>query len=136
MKNKKGLSRIMVIVVAGLWAYNIYRTIQNHQLKNESVQSSEEQFTNIPPVLYNKDSFDLELPRLDPFLQKRTDRRTNSTLVSNNPTSHSQRNSNQRRSTKQNGVSNPNYQWPKISYLGFVRNHNTDHQYAATSMEN
>jgi len=126
MKNKKGLTKILIVVVAGLWAYNIYNTIQNHQLKNDSIELTEENHSTLPPILYNKDSFDLKVSRYDPFLERQTISTSHNRQVStasNQQTSNSQQTAN-----VQATATEPAFSWPKIEYLGFVKNHSTAHQ--------
>ncbi|MFT5819689.1 MAG: hypothetical protein ACI8ZM_000914 [Crocinitomix sp.] len=124
--NKKSWTRVLIVIVAGLWIYNIYRTVENYQVKTDT--QSEQQNTNMSfaPVMFNKDTFLLDLPLDDPFL--RNEKRWNQlSTTSNYPnaTNSSQRN-------QQRPVSAPpiekKIKWPAIQYFGFIRNHNAGRQ--------
>ncbi len=121
--NKKSWTRILIVIVAGLWGYNIYRTIENYQMKTESDKGRERIPMSFAPVMFNKDTFELSLPDPDPFLKEQS---TWKSTVTSSSTTH-----------PQNVVPTPVIQtnplpisvpWPKINYYGFLRNHEQDHK--------
>jgi hypothetical protein len=134
MKNKKGLTKILIVVVAGLWAYNIYNTIQNQQLKNDSLLLTEENNSSLPPVLYNKDSFDLVVSDYDPFLEMQSSYSRDDRIRPEQPFESQRQNSSAAQIIQPN-PSSP-FQWPKLTYLGFVKNHSTNHQLCLLKFDN
>ncbi|NOQ74890.1 MAG: hypothetical protein GQ574_22945 [Crocinitomix sp.] len=132
--NKKSWTRILIVIVAGLWAYNIYRTVENYQVTTET--QSEQQNTNMSfaPVMFNKDTFLLDLPLEDPFLRNGT-RWSQSMTTSNVPPSANQ---SQRNPQRQNPAPpiDKKIEWPAIEYFGFIRNHTANHQLCMLKIAN
>ncbi len=122
--NKKAGTRILILIVAGLWAYNIYRTIQNAQFKNELQENKVNAPLTFAPVLFNKDTFELFLPDKDPFLKN------------GSFTAQPLQNLNENSSTKppvkkENLAPQPVHvpkKWPEIAYFGYLKNHQSNHQ--------
>lgn len=115
---KKRLNTILITVVAGLWGYNIYKTIENEQLSDEYLQATIDQSNNITPILFKKDSFDLELAQVDPFLKTNRFKRNSTTVQPQIAVIKD----------KKPKVIVPvkeekKLEWPIIQYFGFVRNH-------------
>lgn len=120
--NRKSWTRVLIVVVAGLWGYNIYRTVQNYQVKTEHLEERQNMPLAFAPILFNKDTFELHLPKQDPFLK-------------NQPTSQvtGSQNSNQNQApiVQHKPVIQPtltNPKWPEITYFGFLRNHQAEHK--------
>ncbi len=116
---KKGWTRILIVVVAGLWAYNIYRTVENYQVVAETQAINQAVTNSFVPIVFNKDSFALELPDIDPFLKKQTSF-TRSTVSQNTP-------STTQRVTQTTVAAPPVVEsWPEINYYGYVKNRDQD----------
>lgn len=122
--NKKGWTRILIVVVAGLWGYNIYRTVENYQLKTESEEERERIPMSFAPVMFNKDTFELSLPNQDPFLKDQSGWRSTLTVNRGNtnpaPT--------QVKPVEQKSIQAVSEPWPKIKYYGFLKNHEQEHK--------
>lgn len=124
--NRKSWTRILIVVVAGLWAYNIYRTVENYQVKTDSQSEQENTSMSFAPVMFNKDTFLLDLPLEDPFLRnERQWNRSIDNFNSSNATNPSQ--GNPRRPNPIPPIVNKT-EWPTIKYFGFIRNHNAGRQ--------
>lgn len=131
---KKTWTRGLIVIVAGLWAYNIYRTVENYQVKTETQNEQINTTLSFAPVMFNKDTFMLDLPLEDPFL--RNDKRWNQfNATSNVPSSTSL--------LKRNAqvpialpVIQKKLEWPPIQYFGFIRNHNAGHQLCMLTISN
>ncbi len=121
--NKKSWTRILIVIVAGLWGYNIYRTIENYQMKTESDKERERIPMSFAPVMFNKDTFELSLPDQDPFLKEQSTWK--STVISGSTTSPQNVVPTSVIQTNPLPISVP---WPKIYYYGFLRNHEQDHK--------
>lgn len=120
--NRKRITQILVVVVAGLWGYNIYRTVENYQVRQDNIEMQENQPSGFVPMMFNKDTFDLVLPGQDPFMRDGSTYRKNQNLAQN----HSQpvqQNQNRPSVVRQPKIE-PSTKWPEIAYYGFVRNHN------------
>lgn len=114
---KKGWTRILIVIVAGLWSYNIYRTIQNYQLKTETQELVSTTRMNFSPIVFNKDSFELVLATTDPFLK------SNATWKRNNrPTANTPQQLTAQKKTPVPQAEKKPLKWPQITYLGFVKN--------------
>lgn len=120
--NKKGRTRILIVIVAGLWAYNIYRTVENYQVKNESEQVQENLPPTFVPVMFNKDTFDLILPNQDPFLRDQKSWNRNLALTQSDHPKQNNSTSNPVQNQRNNPQANEVAKWPEISYHGFLRN--------------
>lgn len=125
---KKGWTKIMIIVVACLWGYNIYRTIENYQLKEERQEIAQQANSIFAPVLFNKDTFDLILPNSDPFLRQNS-WKSNNVQSAPNPSRSSVA------VTQPSPAPIVQKKWPKISYFGFLKNHNANHQLCMLSID-
>jgi hypothetical protein len=125
--DKKLRTRILIAIVAIVWVYNIYRTYENYQVKEEMASSDTGyQLPSFSPLMFNKDSFDLELPGIDPFLKKPSKKLSSnsvSTGIAQNSISPSK---NKKKPPKV--VVNESVQWPSIKYFGFVKNRNKENE--------
>ena len=116
---KKLKTRLLLAVVASIWGYNIYRGYMNYQteqLLEENNQSYNQ--SNFSPLMFNKDSFELDLPDVDPFLKKSakwssTNSNSTNNTISSNPIKV-------KKDVKP--IVKEVKSWPKVSYLGFVKN--------------
>lgn len=132
--NKKRWTRILIVIVAGLWAYNIYRTVENYQVKHESQNEQINTNLSFAPVMFNKDTFMLDLPLEDPFL--RNEKRWHQSSSNSSTSSSSNPNSrNQQRPTSLPRV-DKKLEWPTIKYFGFIRNRDADHQLCMLNIAN
>jgi hypothetical protein len=122
--NKKAGTRILIFVVAGLWAYNIYRTIQNVQVKIEVQDNKVNAPLTFAPVLFNKDTFELFLPDKDPFLK-------NGSFTAQ-PIQQTTENPSTKPPIKKDNTPtvpvNLQKKWPEITYFGYLKNHQSNHQ--------
>lgn len=122
--SKKLKTRLVLVLVLIIWGFNIYRTYQNH-VSEELIAEAESGYTNLSfsPMMFNKDSFELELPDIDPFLKKQSKSVNHTSSSSQNVTSNQYANK-----TKVNKVVQPVVQktWPQIKYMGFVKNRDQD----------
>ena len=116
--DKKKLTRIMIVVVACLWAYNIYRVFDNFSAEEEMQESYSVNTSSFSPIMFRKDSFELELPDVDPFLKENNFKRK--TTTNTNSTTNNTVSSNKVKLPKEEKVP---IVWPKIKYYGFVMNH-------------
>ena len=122
--SKKLKTRLVLVLALIIWGFNIYRTYQSHATE-ELIAEAESGYSNLnfSPMMFNKDSFELELPDVDPFLKKQS-------KSSNHTGSSSQNVSNNYNSnkTKVNKIVQPivNKSWPQIKYMGFVKNRDQD----------
>jgi hypothetical protein len=125
--NRKNWTGILIVIVAGLWAYNIYRTVENYQVKTDTQSEHQNTAMSFAPVMFNKDTFLLDLPLEDPFLRNegRWNQSTNNNNSSNltNATQGSTR-----RPSPTPPPAEKSIEWPSIKYFGFIRNHNAGHQ--------
>ena len=118
---KKLKTRLLLVVVASIWGYNIYRGYMNYQteqLLEESNQTYNQ--SNFSPLMFNKDSFELDLPEVDPFLKKSG--KWSATSANNSNTSASTNPIMVKKDVKP--IVKEVKSWPKVSYLGFVKNLN------------
>ena len=132
--DKKTRTRILIVIVASLWAYNIYRTIENYQVKTQSQEESQSAPLSFAPIMFNKDTFNLELPNQDPFLrgQQKWNPQNNGTIAVNNS------NANRNQNTRQNQpvITTPaTTKWPTVKYFGFLRNHQANHKLCMLNIE-
>ncbi|MCC7454111.1 MAG: hypothetical protein IT222_08095 [Crocinitomix sp.] len=121
--NKKAGTRILIVVVAALWAYNIYRTIQNVQVKNEVQENTINAPLTFAPVVFDKDTFELDLPNKDPFLKNGS--------FAVQPIQPTTENPSPKPVKKENAPAvtiNPQKKWPEITYFGYLKNHQSNHQ--------
>lgn len=119
---KKGWTRILIVIVASLWGYNIYRTIENMQVKAEVAEMTQNQSLSFTPVSFNKDTFELQLPKQDPFLKGVA----NSTNTNNVQTTSLQTERNLPQQNRTALVPKSTDKWPTIAYHGFLRKHGED----------
>jgi hypothetical protein len=125
--DKKLRTRILIAIVAVVWIYNIYRTYENYQVKEEMASSDPGyQAPSFSPLMFNKDSFDLELPEIDPFL-KRPTKKTSSYSVSTGVAQNSVSPSKNKKKPPKVEVTE-SVQWPSIKYFGFVKNRNKENE--------
>ena len=118
--DKKGWTRILIVIVAGLWAYNIYRTVENYQVQNESQESQRNLPPNFAPIMFNKDTFNLYLPNQDPFLKnQKWNRGTGQASVTYN----SQNDNRTPRPLPTLPKPDPVVKWPSVKFYGYVMNH-------------
>ncbi|MCG8577746.1 MAG: hypothetical protein MI810_22890 [Flavobacteriales bacterium] len=119
MKNKV-LNRILLIVVPLIWGKYIYDLYQNHQLEEELDGLQADNQFNYAPQTFNKDTFELQLPNWDPFLNEQ--KKTPSEKKSNS------QNQNASVQVKKKVVKEApkNKVWPIVEYYGFVRNRDQD----------
>ena len=118
--SKKLKTRAILILVLLIWGYNIYVTYQNHAAE-ELIAETEASYstTSFSPMIFNKDSFELEFPVVDPFLKKSSGKN-----YSKNTTAIAESDAKQSNMTKTVQVATTPKKWPKIKYLGFVKNRN------------
>lgn len=121
--NKKAGTRILIVVVAALWAYNIYRTIQNVQVKNEVQENTINAPLTFAPVVFDKDTFELDLPNKDPFLKNGSFAVQPIQQIAENPSPKPVKKENAPAVTV-----NPQKKWPEITYFGYLKNHQSNHQ--------
>ena len=122
--NKKAGTRILIFIVAALWTYNIYRTIQNVQVKNQVQENKVNAPLTFAPVLFNKDTFELFLPDKDPFLKNGSFTAQPIQNLNENPLTKSPI---KRENTPAAPVNLPK-KWPDIAYFGYLKNHQSNHQ--------
>lgn len=122
--SKKLKTRLVLVLVLLIWGVNIYRTIQNRAAE-EMIAETEASFSipSFSPMMFNKDTFELELADVDPFLKKQS-KSAKPSYESTQNSSHSQAN----KTHKENKLVQPvvNKSWPQIKYLGFVKNRDQD----------
>ena len=123
--DKKKWTRVLIAVVASLWGYNIYRTVENYQVKTESQNEQIKSNTSFAPVMFNKDTFLLDLPLDDPFLRNGNQWRQSNTNASHPPTNQNPKNSH---AVKTAPPVIKETKWPPIQYFGFILNREEDHQ--------
>ena len=100
-----------------IWGKYIYDMVINKQLEDELEQLQSQPEMVYSPIHFNKDTFELELPDRDPFMNGRfkPDRRKNpKTEQGNKPPK-------QKEIKKVDEVKAPP-KWPAIQYFGFVKN--------------
>ena len=122
--DKKLRTRILIVIVAGLWGYNIYRLMMNYQAK-KALEETHETYSapSFSPMMFNRDSFELILPEVDPFLKKQSQ-----SFYSSNSTKETIiTNSTKKVKPKEVKQPEPPKKWPNIKYFGFVRNHDKEH---------
>lgn len=122
--NKKAGTRILIFVVAALWAYNIYRTIQNVQVINEVQENTINAPLTFAPVVFDKDTFELDLPDKDPFLKNGSFAVQPIQQTTENPSP----NPPVKRESPPAATVNPQKKWPEITYFGYLKNHQSNHQ--------
>ena len=115
--DKKLKNRIVYVVVAGLWSMALYRTWQNHQIDQEIDASKEYVSDEYIPLSFNKDTFELILPDRDPFLNEFVALKPAKEDYKKPSTSDHKKNQ-----SKTNPLPVKQLNWPRIEYLGFVRN--------------
>ncbi len=121
--NKKSWTRVLIVVVAGLWAYNIYRTVQNYQVAEEKRELETTTPLAFNTVMMNKDTFSLELPYQDPFLRTESyqrERNNSRTVTPENRVSNSRPSTSNQRNIRGNSADQE--KWPDIKYYGFLKN--------------
>lgn len=121
--NKKAGTRILIVVVAALWVYNIYRTIQNVQVKNEVQENTINAPLTFAPVVFDKDTFELDLPNKDPFLKNGS-----FAVQPIQPTTENPSPKLVKRENTPTVAANPQKKWPEITYYGYLKNHQSNHQ--------
>lgn len=122
--SKKLKTRLILALVAVIWGYNLFKIYANYQTEKE-LDKNEQVYSDLSysPVMFNKDSFELELPDVDPFLKKPT--RTSLTHhTTGNQSANTQVKTNRHKESKKEVPKT--VQWPQIKYLGFVKNHNNE----------
>lgn len=124
--DKKKWTRVLIVIVAGLWGYNIYRTVENYQVKTEFIEERANKMASTVPMLFNKDTFNLELPNNDPFLRGQSNWQSSNAYAVN---------SNNGNNSRTNLPVNPpeikpveTLKWPTVKYFGFLRRIEQDHQ--------
>jgi hypothetical protein len=126
---RKVWTKILIVIVGSLWAYNIYRTVENYQFKEVRQEMVKSTNSYLAPILFNKDTFELDFPKTDPFLNSLSGQsNANQTMQPPN-------------SNQNNNIQKPipplikiEKKWPKISYFGFLKNHNSNHQLCLISI--
>lgn len=114
--DKKIRNRILYVTVALLWAIAIYRTYQNYRVKEENASQEIVSAPSISPIQFGKDTFELELPDHDPFLQKAWVPKVQNDLSSS---------ADKPKTVIQKVIEKPvPKSWPQIEYFGFVKNRN------------
>lgn len=118
--NKRTKNIIGVALFIVVWGLLISKLYNNAQVE-EVVEEAESNYssTTFAPMMFNKDTFELELPDLDPFLKKTDRKRHNSAITANTQASANTQSSN--RKTKPEPPKET-AKWPQIQYLGFVNN--------------
>lgn len=114
--DKKIRNRILYVTVAFLWAIAIYRTYKNYQVKEENESNEIVSAPSISPIQFGKDTFELELPDHDPFLQRAW------TPIAQNdaPLQNDKPKVDIPKIVEKPAPKN----WPQIEYFGFVKNRN------------
>jgi len=125
--NKKLKTRLLIGIGSILWGIVIYRFVQNHKAK-DALEETEMVYnnTNFSPIMFNKDSFELILPAVDPFLKKQASYKSNNNY--NGQSTSNQSTSNQRKIKKKVVPKEVKKElpWPTIKYMGFVKNRDQD----------
>lgn len=116
--DKKLKNRIIYIFSSVAIAMAIYRTYNYFQIKQENEELIVVNTPSISPIQFNKDTFELELPDKDPFLESGW---TPSIKTENSSSTNSEKNLNLE---KKEIVKPVEKVWPKIEYFGFVKNRN------------
>lgn len=118
--DKKALTKILIVVVAGLWIYNIYKTASNFSAEDNSGDNYSYASNSYSPIIFRKDSFQLQLPKVDPFLKnnvykKQPKQNLNSDLITID--------SGDKKNMSRKPAEKAKITWPIIRYYGFVKNH-------------
>jgi len=117
---KKTKITLAVIAVCLVWGNVLRKWYVNYQAEQE-LEVSEQNYSKLDfsPLLLKKDSFDLILPDVDPFLKK--SKYQNNTQISQAVIpSDKKKIVNPRKTQKE--TSTIKQTWPQIKYLGFVKN--------------
>lgn len=130
---KKGWTRVLMVVVAGLWAYNIYRTVENYQIKVENQDLQVSNNFSFSPIVFNKDSFDLVLADVDPFLKGSSRWKRENTYGSSDNNNQSQ---SSQRTVVKSDPKPTSQKWPDISYFGYVKNRDQEKTSCLLSLNN
>ena len=118
--SKKLKTRLILLVVLAIWGNIGYRLFKNYQVEKE-LDETQQVYNdpNFSPANFQKDSFDLQLPDTDPFLKTKI--KSNYKPINETPV-HTTNNNHHRKTQKEKKVVEQK-NWPKIKYLGFVKNH-------------
>ena len=116
--DKKIKHRILYVTVAILWGIALYRTWKNYETKAELDDHAQVQVPAVSPIRFQKDSFELELPERDPFL----DQRMAVHVEMAQETNHT---SQTKKPEEKKIVEVQQINWPDIHYYGFVKNRQT-----------
>ena len=118
--SKKTKNIIGIAVFILVWGMLISKLYNNSQIE-ETIEETEVNYTSnlYSPLMFNKDTFELELPDLDPFLKK-TDRKRNRPTNSGSVTPNNTLLTSNRKIEK--ATPKEDAKWPTVQYLGFVNN--------------
>ena len=121
--SKKLKTRLILLAVLVIWGNIGYRIFKNYQVEQELEENtSSYQSSSVNIVNFRKDSFDLVLPDVDPFLKSRI--KPNKVVAENtDKQSNNHSNNHHKKKVKKEKVVEET-KWPQIKYLGFIRNHN------------
>ncbi|MBD3639223.1 MAG: hypothetical protein HUJ25_17840 [Crocinitomicaceae bacterium] len=122
--SKKLKTRLILLLVAGIWGYNLFRIYSNYQTEKD-LEENNQVYSDLSysPVMFNKDSFELVLPDVDPFLKKGS-KYSGTHNTSNNKSNNLKVKKIQRKESKKEVPQTVS--WPSIKYLGFVKNHSNE----------
>lgn len=119
--SKKLKTRLILLAVLVIWGNIGYRIFKNYQVEQELEENtSSYQSSSVNIVNFRKDSFDLVLPDVDPFLKTRI--KPNKVVADN---TDKQSNNHHKKKVKKEKIVQETT-WPQIKYLGFIRNHNNE----------
>jgi len=113
--DKKIRNRIIYVTTACLWGIAMYRTWQNYQVEEQTASTEIVSMPSISPMKFGKDTFQLELPDQDPFLQSSW-----TPVVQNNVSKNEPPKTDVKKEVEKPVVK----AWPRIEYFGFVKNRN------------
>jgi len=117
MKNKL-LTRILLVAALFIYGRIAWNLFANKQMEEELQQLNQTNQLSSAPLIFNKDTFELELPRWDPFLEGEA-----SSGVFGSAQTPVVANDKKPDKVKPEPVVT---KWPDIQYFGFVKNRNQD----------
>ena len=114
---KKAKNIIALVLFVAVWGIIISRLWENSQIE-EALEETQSNYSNLSysPLMFNKDTFELVLPDVDPFLKKSTSKFSSSNYMPSTTTSSP------KVTKKEEPKVQKNVPWPSINYLGFVNN--------------
>lgn len=130
--DKKKWTYVLIVIVSGLWIYNIYKTVQTLKTPDAVNSDFSDNYLSFSTGNSMKDTFLLVLPNKDPFLDVKFSR-TNLNPTNDMGSVGLNKKINQSPPIK---VLPQKTLWPKIQYYGFVKNRTKDHQLCVISVDN